>query len=660
MRRIFKRRGRRWVGVLPLLACSPAMAFEFGLLDNEVSGSLDSTISYGQLWRVQGRDKSFDDVNINDGNRSFNTGLVSEVFKLTSEMELRYQNYGLFVRGSMFYDTQIMDKRNAYLDNNLPEQPSQNFPDDASFTRSTRHHAGRKAELLDAYISGNWDIGDKPFGARLGRQVFNWGEGMFYRGGVNTTNPIDASRFRLPGAELKEVLIPVEALNLSFGMTDNLSFEAFYQFKWRETAFDPVGTFFSETDLFAPGGDTAYANVPALTAVAPLYAGLSGAGVGGLRGAGSIDRNGNLKVGSIGPDLKARDDGQFGLSMRYVAESLNSTEFGFYFVNYHAKEPTIHANLGDYAGVDMEQLKDAVAPILQQGIADQLGWTVEMLQTALANFPDSTLAQLYNQALAQSVSGMATMDVAGQVQGRRQYAEDIRMFGVTFNTNFGNANVFGELAYRPNMPIGMAATSDLLGDLLLQAPELADGGTVNIGGKDLSLGDMVDNSERVETFNLSLGTSYNFGPRFGFDGLIGVAEVASEHLRGSKLKYQAWDGSWRYYSGRGNGSYIAGYDRDDMVNRNAYGATLMLIGTWNDVYAGVNLSPFMIYKDDFEGNSHQTGNFIEGRKALAFGLKASYQQSLEAELQYTEFYGAGQNNATRDRDNIGFNVKYSF
>ncbi|TNF07927.1 MAG: DUF1302 family protein, partial [Pseudomonadales bacterium] len=34
--------------------------------------------------------------------------------------------------------------------------------------------------------------------------------------------------------------------------------------------------------------------------------------------------------------------------------------------------------------------------------------------------------------------------------------------------------------------------------------------------------------------------------------------------------------------------------------------------------------------------------------------------SLEAEIQYTEFYGAGQNNGSRDRDNIGLNVKYSF
>ena len=61
-----------------------------------------------------------------------------------------------------------------------------------------------------------------------------------------------------------------------------------------------------------------------------------------------------------------------------------------------------------------------------------------------------------------------------------------------------------------------------------------------------------------------------------------------------------------------------------------------------------------------EAKGHGTGNFIEGRKAYTLGVKATYLNALEAELQYTEFYGAGQNNAGRDRDNVGFNVKYSF
>lgn len=646
-------------GLLPWLA-GGAQAVELSLADDQIKGALDTTVSYGQMWRVQGQDKRNDDVNTNDGNRNFDTGLVSEVFKLTSELEVSYMNYGLFIRGSAFYDTQIMDKRNNFDDHNLPAQPSQNAPKNSSFTRETRGSAGHDVEILDAYVRGNWDVAGAPLDARLGRQVFNWGEGLFYRGGVNTTNPINAASFRLPGSELKEVLVPVEALSFNVGLTDALSVETFYQFNWKETQVDPVGTYFSETDLFAAGGNTAYAPVPALAPVTGLYQGLSAAGVGGLQGAGRIDKAGNLKAASIGPDINARNDGQYGIAMRYMAEQLNSTEFGLYFVNYHAKEPTINADLGNFKGLNLAEISAAAAPHVQQLVAGQAGITVPQLQQMMAANPNGPLAQAYRSALGSAVGGVATMDVASQVRGRRQYAEDIRMLGLSFNTHIGQASVFGELAYRPNMPIGQASTSDLLGDLLAQAPTLATGAPVNIGGHQVALGGQIRNAERVEMFNASLGTIYNFGPRMSFDGLNMVAELSSEHLRGSDLKYTAWDGTTRYYAGRGNGAYVAGYDRGDMVNRNAYGYTLMLQGAWNDVYAGVNLSPFAIFKHDFEGNSHQTGNFIEGRKAHTLGLKASYQNRLETELQYTEFYGAGKNNAVRDRDNIGLNVKYSF
>lgn len=631
--------GFAFAGVLPLLVAAQAQAVEFSFADNEITGSLDTTISYGQLWRVQGQDKTNDDINTNDGNRNFDTGLVSEVFKITSDLEASYRNYGVFIRGTAFYDTQIMDKRNDYYDANSPAQPSQSFPRDNSFTRETRHKAGRDAQILDAYVYGNWDVGNMPVSGRLGKQVFNWGEGLFYRGGVNTTNPVDAAKFRLPGSEVKEVLVPVEALSFNVGLTDNLSMEAFYQWNWKETAIDPVGTYFSETDLFADGGNTAYSTQTALIPAADLYSGLSALGVGGLQGGRTVDANGNIKAASVGPDINAKNDGQFGVAFRYIAEELNSTEFGFYFVNYHAKEPTIYADLGAYEGLNL----GAIA----QGACAVSGLPVDCTDPrVLANF-------------AQAAGGVATIDVANQVNARREYAEDIRMYGLSFNTTVGNASVFGELAYRPNLPIGIAATNDLLGDLLTLAPQLAGGGRVNIGGQQVQLGDQIHNYTRVEAFNTSLGTIYNFGPSLGFDSLFGIAELASEHLRGDSLQYESRNGT-RYYSGRGNGSYIFGYDRDDQVNKNAYGYTLMMSGTWNDVYAGVNLSPFAVFKHDFEGNSHQTGNFIEGRKAYTVGMRASYLNSLEAEIQYTEFYGAGQNNVARDRDNIGLNVKYSF
>ncbi len=638
--------GFAFAGLLPLLVAVQAQAVEFSFADDEVTGSIDTTVSYGQLWRVQGQDKTNNDINTNDGNRNFDTGLVSEVYKITSDLEATYKNYGLFVRGTAFYDTQIMDKRTNYGDANTPNQPSQNYPDNSSFTSGTRHKAGRDAQILDAYVYGNWDIADLPVTARLGNQVFNWGEGLFYRGGINTTNPVDAAKFRLPGSELKEVLVPVEALSFNVGLTDNLSMETFYQFNWKESAIDPVGTYFSETDLFAEGGNTAYNSSGALAGLLTpnpgfggnsLYSLLAANPATGIRGSEFANRNA-FKVASVGSDINAKNDGQYGVNFKYIAEELNSTEFGAYFVNYHSKEPQIYADVnGAYNGISLAQYG-----------------------ALLGNGAVNAAAAASGSNAQTVVGGLLAVDLGNQVQARREYVEDIRMYGFSFNTTINETSVFGEVSYRPNLPIGIAATNDALQQLLGQATQFALKQQINVGGQQLGMGDALHNYERVEAYNTSFGAIENFGPVLGFDSLYGVAELASEHLRGSDLKYTDYLGNTRYYSGRGNTAYTSGGDRDDQVNKNAYGYTLVLSGTWNDVYAGVNVSPYAVYKSDFEGNSYQTGNFIEGRQAYTLGVKASYLNSLEGELAYTEFYGAGQNNSSRDRDNIGVNVKYSF
>lgn len=642
-------------GLLPLLVAGQAQAVEFSFADDEVTGSIDTTVSYGQLWRVQGQDKNNNDINTNDGNRNFDTGLVSEVFKATTDLEATYQNYGVFVRGTAFYDTQIMDKRNNYYDTSLAYQPSQNVPKDDSFTRGTRHSAGRDAEILDAYVYGNWDIAEKPVTARLGKQVFNWGEGLFYRGGVNTTNPVDAGKFRLPGAELKEVLVPIEALNFSVGLTDNLSMDAFYQFNFKETSVDPVGTFFSETDLFGEGGNTAYNNFsgtalsPAIAGYNAIAAGAFGPGALAQVQAAGLYQNGvntsygsMLKVADVTQDINAKNDGQYGFSLKYIAEELNSTEFGAYLVNYHAKEPTIYADLNGYSGVDLVALTGSGAV---QALCGGGGLSVACQRTA---------------------GGFATVDMLGSTQAKREYAEDIRMYGLSFNTTVNETSVFGEMAYRPNLPVGISATNDLLGDFVLQGGTLANNaggslGSAIIAGQQINRDSQVSNARRVEAFNLSLGAIHNFGNVLSFDSLFGVAELASEHLRADSLKYTAVNGE-RCIAGRANTSYStdAAMAKQDCATSDAYGYTMLLSGTWNDVYAGVNLSPFTVFKHDFQGNGHQTGNFIEDRKAYTVGLRASYLSSLEAELQYTEFMGAGESNSGRDRDNVGVNVKYSF
>ncbi len=615
-----------------ILAVAPVHALEFELMDGEVTGSVDTTLSYGAMWRVQGQDRNNDDINGNDGNRNFDTGLVSQVYKITSDLSVNYENYGAFVRGTAYYDSEFWGSNNYGKESWQASQPSQasmkGTKPNNRFTDDAKSISGKNAEILDAYVYGSWDIGEMPVDVRFGKQVLSWGEGLFYRNGINTTNPLDAAKFRLPGSELKEALVPVETLALSVGLTENLSMDAFYQFNFRTTQIDTVGSFFSETDLFSDGGNTAYNEMSAdLAALMPLYDNvLVAADDVTAREYTGTDA---FKVANIGSDIDASDDGQFGVSFRYIAEQLNDTEFGFYFVNYHNKEPVINASLDeDFAGSDLAAISGAVGgnPV--------------------------------------AIGGIAAVDLGNNLNGQRKYVEDIRTYGFSFSTTFGDTSFSGEVAYRPNMPISIAATNDLLGDALLQATQLSSGADMVVAGQTVNLAGVrtLDNYERVETWNLSLLAIHNFGPSLTFDSLFGVVEVASEHLRGSSLSYTDFNGDERDFAGRGDcayGDFDEGCDADDQVTRNAWGYSAVLAGTWNDVYAGVNLNPYVRWSQDIEGNSHRTGNFLEGRNAMTVGMDAVYLNNLEVGVQYTEFTGPSTS-SVRDRDNIGINVKYSF
>ena len=635
-------------GMLPLLMAAQAHALEFSLADDEVSGSLNSTASYGQLWRLKNQDSDNDGINGNDGNRNFDTGLVSQVFKLTSELTMQYQNYGGFMRGTALYDTELMNHNSDYYSNNDPSQPSQSYPHDSHFGSEAQSISGQDAKILDAYLWADWDVANMPLNVKAGKQVFNWGEALFVRDGINTSNPVDASAFRLPGAEIKQVLIPTEALGFNLGVTDNLSVEGYYQWAWTETVQDPVGTYYSNDDLFSPGGNYAYTNLadtalgqpqaalgglaftqvyndPSLIGLPPLQAfGLAGdTFIYPGNGAG----NQISRVATIGQDVKARDGGQWGANVKYIVEELNSTEFGAYFINYHTKEPLINSNLDGYQGVSLAGF-GALAGAL--GSVDAAG-------------------------------ALTTIDVLGGINAQREYVEDVRMYGFSFSTTVGENSFFGELAYRPNMPIGISTSDDMLGDIIAQAVPVALGGTAQVAGKTIGLGSTLNNYERVEMYNYSLGSIQNWGPALGFNSLFSVAEIAGVSYRGDSLQYTAYDGSNRYFSGAQNAEYLdVDNSRDNQINRNAYSYTLVAQGTWNDVFAGVNLSPSVAWKHDFEGNSHQAGSFVEGTKAYTIGLDASYQNTLEAGIAYTDFFGAGNDNGLRDRDNIGVNVKYSF
>jgi hypothetical protein len=214
-----------------------------------VQGQLDSELSIGVSWTME---DPLDDYihptnggeasarTSDDGHLNFEKGDVfSNVFKGVHDLELRYGDSGMFVRGKYWYDFEAKDRGQRFYaiddDGRDPLQKSSGVA------------------LLDAFVYHNYFIGQNPGNIRLGRQVVSWGESLFVGNSINSINPIDVSASRRPGVEVKEGLIPVEMIYLSKGLTQNLSAELFYQLKWAPSVVDNCGTFFSTSDVLAKG-----------------------------------------------------------------------------------------------------------------------------------------------------------------------------------------------------------------------------------------------------------------------------------------------------------------------------------------------------------------------------------------------------------------------
>ncbi|KEA40961.1 hypothetical protein CR64_19300, partial [Pseudomonas aeruginosa] len=325
----FSRRARLPLAVsLASSLAAPAFGVTFNI--GEIEGSFDSALSVGASWSTAKPNKNLIGVNnggkglsqtSDDSHLNFKRGeTFSKVFKGIHDLELKYGDTGVFLRGKYWYDFELKDEHREFKDI------------DDSGRKTLAKSSG--AELLDAFIYHNYAIGDLPGSVRLGKQVVNWGESTFIQNGISAINPIDVTAFRRPGSEIKEGLIPVNMFYLSQNLTDNLSAEGFYQIEWDQTVVDNCGTFFSQPDVVADGCDQ---NLAVLTnnkaSINLLNNVLAGAGLSVTPSPwdeGILVRR--------GPDRDARDSGQYGFALRYFADELN-TEFGAYYMNYHSRLP---------------------------------------------------------------------------------------------------------------------------------------------------------------------------------------------------------------------------------------------------------------------------------------------------------------------------------
>ena len=120
----------------------------------------------------------------------------------------------------------------------------------------------------------------------------------------------------VPGAQVKEFLLPTNQISATLQPTDNMVLGAYYQFEWEESAFFAAGSFLSPNDVVGPGNES-FLQFPSL-------------------GWPQINH---------GEDLRPDDNGQWGIQLRYRPEAFD-VELGVYAANYHDKLPSaIYTNV---------------------------------------------------------------------------------------------------------------------------------------------------------------------------------------------------------------------------------------------------------------------------------------------------------------------------
>jgi len=602
------------------LAATGAQAIEFSSENGEWSGSFDTTVSYGAAWRASDLDeenigKSAIDpfnvfldnaarraspgrwsVNNDDGNLNYPDGgdMVSHTVKFTSELDVKYKNFGLFTRFMGFYDFENTD---------------QDFLSEAADER-----VGKDIRLLDLYVWAEHEVGDRFLNWRLGRQVVSWGESTFIQGGINVINPVDVSRLRVAGAELKEAFEGVNMLWGTIDLTPNLSVEALYMFEYREIIPDPAGAYFSTNDIATPGGSYVMLGfgAPPQPVINPdLYQ--------------TVCMDGNLAAtdsplplplvaaGCSGAvprtdDRYASDSGQYGLAFRWFVESLNATEFGFYYLNYHSRLPLI------------------------SGIA---------------------------------VTGAAVSTGAYFVE----YPEDIQLFGASFNSNIGTWALSGEVSYRPNAPLQYDDVDLLFAALtplnpLIPAPALKFQSQIG----EFGVGEEIRGWEEHQSWQAQATTTKLFGPNnfLRANQIAFVTEVGFNYI--SDLP----DKDVQRYNGPGTDTaggldYLTGYLRnpitepDGFADDFSWGYRMLARATYNNAIGAVTILPRIAWAHDVSGTTPGPGgSFIDGRKTITLGVGFNYLQKWVFDLAYTNYSGGGRYNLLYDRDFYAASVRYSF
>ena len=689
--------------VATLALASPATyAWDFQNSDGTFTGSWDTTLTYGQAWRIEARDCRLIAIadggcgrspNIDDGDLNYDTDLYSRAAKLLTEISLNYKGVGVFVRASALYDDAAADTQRTELSDRSKDLVE-------SYVR-----------LLDAFAYVKFDIGDMGAELRLGRQVVSWGESTFIQNGINVINHFDVAALRVPGSELKEGFLPQEMVNFSLQFNDNFSAQAIYLADWNATVPEPAGSYYSSNDFAPTGGSKVVLGFGSFSDQGVDFRPLGGPYIT------------NFQTVNRLPTEKPSNSGQFGVNLKYyLPEFNNGTEFGLFFLKYHSRLPLISGQTGTQAGVGNAfgalnavgaaaqglaaglPINAAIATAAQLGVARSAAAGGNLsLATATSYATIGANTQLGRGDVAAQASNIATHEYALTAGYFTEYPEDIKLIGLSFNTQlqWGGIALQGEMAYRQDVPLQFDDVELLFAALTPFEQGLAtlrntplpttcpDGvpaaSTLTHCGQlgSFGLDQKVQGWGLFDTYQFQFTATKTFANILKASQFVLVTEAGLTHVSGMPNKVTGGpNGRGLRFNGPGtnvSGNYelrgrhcptLSAADclalnlvepQNRFADATSWGYRIAgrleypgLMGPWN-------VLPRFSWSHDVEGTTPGPGgNFVEGRYGLTLGVAANLRATWEVDMSWTTFGGAGRYNDINDRDYVAATLKYSF
>ncbi len=594
-------------------------------LDGDWKLSWVTTLYAGATWRAEGRDPllyaknngvyiGLDNgrggSNTDSGNLNYARGdNISTLFKFISDAEIRRGGEGAFVRVKGWYDY-ALNERNAPFGNQANKYARGQPLSDQGFEPWLRFEG---FQLLDAYAWYTWNFDEQALQVRLGNQVLNWGETIFFQG-LNQINPIDLASLRRPGTELKEVYLPVPMLYANYGLGKGVSVEAFYQLKWQQTPVDGCGTYWAvaETSVSRSPGLCNAVAIPGVTSNPGAFN--PGPPFGTAPGAEY------LGYVPFQDGRGAKNSGQGGLAVRWLVDSLD-TEFSLYAMNIHARTPVISAYSGN----------NPLPPSFFNGPAVV---ALKGLKPAYAFW---------------------------------EYPENIQVYGVTATTNAGGWSLAGEASFSPNYP-AQANGNDLL-FALLQGIGPAAGRARAVQGQ---VGAYIPGYDRFNRTQLDFNAVKAFADVLGAVQATVVADLAMQWTNVPDTSTGVRYGRAFIFGTGAAPSYGTtadclpstpqpdGCKNDGYVSNFAWGIRARVQLEYPDIFeSGFTFYPSVFLGWDVNGYSIDS-QLNQGRVPFGLNLKFSYAKQHVIDVNYNGFGNSANYDMFRDRDFYGVSYSYTF